>query len=195
MGQDTSHPACIPKVVTLSLVVKQKTGADALQPVRHVRHVATQPTERLGGSWNCQILPFVLHSHPSRTTEHPRGFSRVPTSEFGHLLGIHKLAGHPGGSQEEATIWVWSTVWNWKNYRTSGRFLERADIWVWASFWNWRTYGTSEKFYHWCFCHRYRFAYSFFPSFCWTSWIYTQQPVHHCSIGEVPYWHFVIFDW
>ena len=47
------------------------------------------------GSGNFELLRFALASHPSETTEHPRGTSIVPRSEFGHLLVIIKLAGYP----------------------------------------------------------------------------------------------------
>ncbi len=90
--------------------------------------MAAQPTERPGGSWNCPKPRFALHSRPSRTNEHPGGSSRAPISEFGHLLGIHKLTGHPKGSLELADIRFWLVIRGWKAYRTSGRFLESAYI-------------------------------------------------------------------
>ncbi len=137
MGQDTSQPAYIPKVVTISIIVKKTTCADALQPSVK-RATSGRSSYRTSGRFlELPTVAFALPSHSSRTTEYPGGFSRAPTSEFGHLRGIHNLTGHPEGSSEHADIWVWSIIWNRKTYRTSGRFIASANIAVWASFWNW----------------------------------------------------------
>ncbi len=128
MGQVTSQPALTVKVVLLSLVVKKTTCADALQPSATHATRGRRTYRTIRRFWNCQLLLFALPSHPSRNTEHPGGSSKVPTSEFGHLLGIHELTGHPGSSLERADICVWSLIQNWKTYRTSGKFLESANI-------------------------------------------------------------------
>ncbi len=97
--------------------------------------------------------------------------------EFFESTGIW-VRSHTGYSQTYRTpgrIWVWPLIWGWKTYRKSGRFLDRANVWVWASFCNWWTSRTSEKFYYWYFSNRYHFLYSFFQSFCWTSWVDTQH--------------------
>ncbi len=97
MGPDTSQPACIPKVVTLSLFVEKTTCADALQPsvTPATRDSITFRTSgRLMGLPTIAICATFVPIGNYRTSGR---FPEVPTSEFGHLSGIGKPAKHPRG--------------------------------------------------------------------------------------------------
>ncbi len=89
----TPKPALTIVGDTLTLVSKKTTCSDALEPKAtrlKCRNRAYRWSKRFRGLPNIAIQ---LLSYRSRTTEHPRGFSRVLRSELSHLLNIHLFAG------------------------------------------------------------------------------------------------------
>ncbi len=86
------------QVITISLVVRQTTRADALQlkATRATRCKRIYRTfERF---WELPTIAIYSTLSLSETAKHSGGGSGGLVSEFGHLLSINKIAGHPGAS-------------------------------------------------------------------------------------------------
>ncbi len=170
MGQDKSKPALTVKVVTLSLIVKETTCAEALQrsAKRGKRgNITYRTSERF------LELPTIVIRGTFSPIENYRKSGRF-FREHRHLSSVTYWE-HPGGSLDKTNIWVWSITWNWKTYRTSGSFLDSANISVR------HLSGIGKPAEHpWSFTLDTFVASTtlcihFFPLFCWTSWIDTQH--------------------
>ncbi len=98
MGQNTSQPVFIPNVVTLSLVVKKTTCADALQP-SVTRVTRSNITYRTSGRF------LELPNIAIRATFSPIENYRTSRRFF-----------------ESTDFWVRSLTWYSQSCRTSGRF-------------------------------------------------------------------------
>ena len=103
MEQDTSQPACIPNVVTRSLVVKKTTCADVLQPSA-TRATRSRSTYRTSGRF--LELPTTAIRATFSPIENYRTFGRFLESTD---IGVRSLTGYS------------------QTYRTSGRFSGKSQ--------------------------------------------------------------------
>ncbi len=106
------------------------------------RRVSTQykPPERPGDSWNCQLLPFALPFHTSRTTEHPGFFLESTDIQVRSLTGYsltHRTSGRFSRKLQHLSLVNYLELEDLPNIRevsqktrnlSSGIFLELVNL-------------------------------------------------------------------